>query len=90
MLGGYRAENAFVELRDTASVGMRTQQRVIKGRLPDSALRFVFWAEPAHRYFCPEPWAGEPDSLNSRTATVELGPSEEFVWENELTPLVAR
>jgi len=30
---------------------------------------------------CPEPWMGEPNSLNSGKATVKLGPGDEFGWE---------
>lgn len=88
MLGGYSDGKAVVEVSDPVSFGMRTEQRVVKGNVPESALRFVFWAEPAHCYFCPEPWVGEPDSLNSRNFVVVLGPGEDFVWEVELTPLL--
>jgi len=91
MYGGYRGGQAVVELWDPASFGMRVAQRVAGGpAVPDSALRFVFWAEPESRYFCPEPWIGEPDTLNTRRAAVMLAAGEAFLWEVFFDPVLSR
>ena len=89
MLGGYTAENALVEIWDPASFGFRVSQRALGGaKIDDDAFRFVFWAEPEFRYFCPEPWIGEPNLLNTRRACVLLGPGEAFTWEIAFTPIL--
>jgi len=89
MFGGYRTANAVVELWDPASFGMRVAQRTARGPyVSPEALRFVFWAEPECRYFCPEPWIGEPDTLNTRKAAIELPAGQDFVWEIEFAPVL--
>jgi galactose mutarotase-like enzyme len=89
VLGGYTRDNAFVELRDPHSFGFRISQAEISiGKAPRfSDIHFILYAERLYQSFCPEPWMGEPNSLNSGKAVVNLGPGEEFCWEMRATTL---
>ncbi len=91
MIGGYTAENSVVEVWDPASFGFRVSQRAVGGPDPEElgdVFRFVFWANPELRYFCPEPWLGEPNLMNTRQQCVILGPGESFTWEIAFTPIL--
>ena len=61
------------------------------GAAPKSApdhQRFVFYSD-GRAFFCPEPWCGEPDSLNTGRGVVSLAPGERFCWELRLSVLDA-
>ncbi len=51
----------------------------------DADIHFILSAERPFNSFCPEPWIGEPNSLNSGKGVVKLGPGEEFTWEMGVT-----
>ena len=101
VLCGYARENAAVELHDPSAFGFRISQAEIttgSPRFAEEDIHFILYAErqfqPARRSpaerdeggsFCPEPWMGEPNSLNSGKATIKLAPGEEFVWEMRVT-----
>lgn len=45
---------------------------------------FVLWGNRELQFFCPEPWYGLPDSLNSREGVVILGAGESAEWVMEI------
>jgi galactose mutarotase-like enzyme len=41
----------------------------------------VLWGDKDGKFFCPEPWLGGPNSLNSGAGLVVLKAGQSFVWE---------
>lgn len=84
-LGGYTRRTAWAELADPHSITLRISQaeRPVAGRLlaGEKDIHFVFWGSPDLGYFCPEPWIGKPNALNTGRGAVELAPGGRFVWE---------
>lgn len=91
VLHGHCADKAFVELRDLSSFALRVSQREVarpeERRFNEPHVRFVFYGAPEKRYFCPEPWLGGPNSLNSREGVAQLQAGERFEWEMRIQPL---
>ena len=89
VLGGFPAGQVWVELEDPAALRLRISHddvtREGKSLTADENMRFVFWGDPAVQYFCPEPWVGEPNSLNTGKGCVFLEPGERFLWDVRLT-----
>ncbi|OGS38068.1 MAG: hypothetical protein A2506_08860 [Elusimicrobia bacterium RIFOXYD12_FULL_66_9] len=82
VLGGFPAGECWAELSDPASFGVRVRQSV----LGDAGhARFVFYSDGGRTFFCPEPWYGDPNSLNGGSSLVRLAPGERFDWEMEIT-----
>lgn len=85
VLGNFAEEEAWVELRDTSSSVVRISHRdkQVDGlrRCGADDLLFVFWGDAQQQYFCPEPWIGKPNSLNTGDGCVRLEPGERFGWE---------
>ncbi len=76
VLGGYEGEAwALVRLGGAA---LKVTQR--GGPEP----RFVFYSD-GKSFLCPEPWCGEPNSLNTGRGIVSLPPGAAFDWEMELS-----
>jgi len=92
VLGGFKHELVWLELTDPASMRLRVshRERNVNGKslAAEEDFFFVFWGDPALQYFCPEPWIGKPNSLNTRDGCVCLQPGERFVWEIHLQPIV--
>ncbi len=82
VLGGFAPGECWVEVRDPSAVGVRVRQNVETDCEP---LRFVLYRDSAETFLCPEPWHGEPDSLNTGRALARLAPGERFEWEMEIT-----
>ena len=91
VLGGYRRRDAWFELADPASLTMRVSHAEQRAGGPFLAaernILFVLWGSREHRYFCPEPWIGRPNALNSVRGRVALSPGGRFVWEIRFTPV---
>lgn len=90
VITGFPADNVAVELRDPHSFGFRVAQRDASpdGPRTDPAhFHFVFYGDRQAGLFCPEPWYGGPNSLNTKQGVVFLPPGEAFVWQMILTPL---
>lgn len=84
VLSDFPAGECWVELRGASGLGVRVGQAVAGDPGP---LRFVLYADPARTFFCPEPWHGEPDSLNTGRALARLAPGERFDWEMTVSVL---
>ncbi|OGS05871.1 MAG: hypothetical protein A3G41_07625 [Elusimicrobia bacterium RIFCSPLOWO2_12_FULL_59_9] len=85
-LGGFGPGEAWAEIVDPASFGVRVRQREIlsPGAAPKAAPEyfcFVFYGDERRGFLCPEPWVGVPNSLNDRQGVVLLKPGTEFRWE---------
>ena len=78
VLAGFEPGECWVELRGPSGLGLRVAQTV---ESDPGALRFVLYSDPARTFFCPEPWHGEPNSLNTGRALKLLAPGERFEWE---------
>lgn len=81
MLSGFPSDECWVEVRDPSAFGVRVRQNVATDPM---SLRFVLYSDPSGAFLCPEPWHGEPDSLNTGRALVWLAPGERFEWEMEI------
>ena len=87
VLGGYADEEPWVVMEDPHSFGMRISQRQTPARFAPEDVLFVFWGDRRLRYFCPEPWMGGPDALNTRKRVAELPPGEAFTWRMACRPV---
>ena len=91
VLGGSRREDVWLELNDPALLRLRLSHAELstgrRGHTKDENLLFVFWGDPAGGFFCPEPWVGKPNSLNTGDGAVCLERGQRFVWEIRIQPL---
>src|SRR5207302_5481696 len=85
VLGGFKRDDAWVELRDPSSTTIRVSHREksLDGshHCGDDDVLFVFWGDAQQQYFCPEPWIGKPNSLNTGDGCIYLEPGQRFIWE---------
>ncbi len=85
VLGGFSRHEAWVEVCDPSFGRIRITQREIPsaGRFlsDENDVVFVFWGQSDHNYFCPEPWLGKPNSLNTGQGCIFLKPRQRFEWE---------
>jgi galactose mutarotase-like enzyme len=92
VLGGCRRRRAWFELMDPASLTLRVshaeESRTGHYRAAERDIFFVLWGTAEHRYFCPEPWIGRPNALNTRRGGIRLPPGERFVWNVRFTPTI--
>lgn len=68
---------------------IRVSQREVPGpsRIRKAAIRdmaFVFYGDEKKGFFCPEPWLGYPNSLNTGEGLISLSPGESFTWELQI------
>lgn len=81
VLGAYPPAKRWVEVLSPTGLGVRLSQ---SAEAADDGFRFVFWSD-GKSFFCPEPWLGEPDSLNTGRGVVSLPPGQRFTWEMRLS-----
>jgi galactose mutarotase-like enzyme len=89
-LGGCGRRNAWFEVADPASLTLRVshaeESRNGRFRAAERDLFFVLWETAQRSCFCPEPWIGRPNALNTGDGCVQLPPGERFVWNVRFTP----
>lgn len=90
VLGDFPPGQTWVELRDPAAFAVQVSQQEIvpPGATPKAQpehFYFVFWGHPDIGLYCPEPWYGGPNSLNTRQGVIFLEPGESFIWEMTVT-----
>jgi len=92
VLGGFRREGACLELNAPGSMSLCVKhcEKARNGKLlaSDEDYFFVFWGDPVMGYFCPEPWIGKPNSLNTGEGCLYLPPGRRFDWEIRITPTI--
>lgn len=77
-LAGYRSQ-PFARLIDPSGMTVRVTQTASTA-LPEPLTRFNVYGGPKQGYFCPEPWFGVQNSLNSGIGAVKLQPGETWRW----------
>lgn len=50
-------------------------------RPPRRPQHVVLWGSREEGFFCPEPWVGAPNSLNTGVGRVMLAPDRSFTWQ---------
>ena len=91
VLGGFGRDQVWVELEDpTLRLRISQVEKSVNGKtlVADEDYFFVFWGDPALQYFCPEPWIGQPNSLNTGRGCVYLDPGQRFIWGIRIAPTV--
>lgn len=78
------AEPADVEAATSGMVRRQPQPRFAgHAHRPSPALpqHIVLWGSREDGFFCPEPWVGAPNSLNTGHGRVMLAPGRTFTWQ---------
>ena len=81
-LAGYRSQ-AFARLIDPSGMVVRVTQTA-STTLPEPLIRFNIYGGPKQGYFCPEPWFGVQNSLNTGIGVVKLQPGEIWKWRLQI------
>jgi gluconolactonase len=82
-LAGY-SSTPYALLSDPQGLAVRVAQQS-SALLPEPLDRFHFYGGPKVGYFCPEPWFGLINSLNTGKGAIVLNPGENFKWRVELS-----
>lgn len=77
-LAGYQSQ-PFARLIDPSGMVVRLTQTT-SSTLPGQLIRFNAFGGPAQGYFCPEPWFGVQNSLNTGVGAMRLQPGESWKW----------
>jgi gluconolactonase len=81
-LAGYKSQ-PFARLIDPQGITLRLTQTVSAG-LPEPLIRTNAYGGPTQGYFCPEPWFGVQNSLNTGVGLMKLNPGASWTWRLEL------
>ena len=77
-LAGYQSQ-PFARLGDPSGMTVRVTQTA-SSMLPEPLIRFNVYGGSAQGYFCPEPWFGVQNSLNTGLGVLKLKPGESWKW----------
>jgi gluconolactonase len=77
-LAGYQSQ-PFARLIDPSGMVVRITQTT-SATLPDPLIRFNAFGGPARGYFCPEPWFGVQNALNTGVGEIRLRPGDSWTW----------
>ena len=81
---GYQGA-AHARLADPQGLALRIDHRA-SSKAPEPVVQFNVYGGPKQGYFCPEPWFGLQNSLNSGKGMVTLKPGANWQWTVEITP----
>jgi gluconolactonase len=81
-LAGYRSQ-PFARLVDPQGMTLRLTQQA-SSSLPEPLIRFNAYGGPKVGYFCPEPWFGVQNSLNTGKGAVRLNAGGVWKWRLDL------
>jgi gluconolactonase len=81
-LAGYRSQ-PFARLVDPQGMTLRLTQQA-SSSLPEPLIRFNAYGGPKVGYFCPEPWFGVQNSLNTGKGAVRLQGGSVWKWRLDL------
>ena len=86
-MAGYRSQ-PYARLVDPAGISLRLTQTTSsglgEGGLGEPLVRFNLYGGPKVGYFCPEPFFGVQNSLNSGQGVVKLKRGSDWKWRLEL------
>jgi len=77
-LAGYKSQ-PFSRLIDPQGMVVRLTQTASTS-LPEPLIRVNAYGGPSAGYFCPEPWFGLQNSLNTGVGAVKLAPGKSWKW----------
>lgn len=77
-LAGYHSQ-PFARLIDPSGLTVRVTQTTTTS-LPEPAIRTNAFGGPTQGYFCPEPWFGIQNSLNTGVGLTKIEPGESWKW----------
>ena len=77
-LAGYKSQ-PFSRLIDPQGMVVRVTQTASTS-LPEPLIRVNAYGGPSVGYFCPEPWFGVQNSLNTGVGVVKLAPGQQWRW----------
>jgi gluconolactonase len=77
-LAGYKSQ-PFSRLIDPQGMVVRLTQTASTS-LPEPLIRVNAYGGPSAGYFCPEPWFGVQNSLNTGVGAVKLAPGKSWTW----------
>jgi len=78
-LAGYKSQ-PFSRLIDPQGMVVRVTQTASTS-LPEPLIRVNAYGGPSVGYFCPEPWFGVQNSLNTGVGVVKLAPGQQWRWQ---------
>ena len=81
-LAGYKSQ-PFARLVDPQGMTLRLTQQA-GSSLPEPLIRFNVFGGPKAGYFCPEPWFGVQNSLNTGKGLVRLNAGGVWKWRLDL------
>jgi gluconolactonase len=81
-LAGYRSQ-PFARLVDPQGMTLRLTQQA-SSSLPEPLIRFNAYGGPKVGYFCPEPWFGVQNSLNTGKGAIRLNAGGVWKWRLDL------
>jgi len=77
-LAGYKSQ-PFSRLIDPSGFTVRVTQTAASA-LPEPLIRTNAYGGPKQGYFCPEPWFGVQNSLNTGVGLLKIQPGESWTW----------
>lgn len=87
ILGHFSPDQATVRVVDPCGVMIDVSHRETTHptpKAPVDAHYFVFYGSREHGFFCPEPWLGLPNALNTRQGCAWIESGDSFGWEMSL------
>lgn len=84
IVGPFSPTDARLKMSDPSGIQIEIAHRELTDgapKAPVDAFHFVLWGLPEEKFFCPEPWLGLPNSLNTKHGAVILRAGESFSWE---------
>jgi Galactose mutarotase and related enzymes len=78
-MAGYK-HPVFARLTDPTGLSVRVTQSA-GTTLPEPLIRFNLYGGARQGYFCPEPWFGVQNSLNTGVGVVKLQPGASWQWQ---------
>jgi len=78
--GAFPGDDCYLELTQPGFLTVRVSQPPVADPALNSHRYFVMWGDADGRFFCPEPWLGAPNSLNTHTGVVVLSAGQSFDW----------
>jgi galactose mutarotase-like enzyme len=83
-VGAYEGDPWF-RLTDAGGLGVKVSHRAQSTPAPPF-VQFNLWGGTSEGYFCPEPFVGLHNSLNTQTGQINLAPGKSWTWLIRVEP----